>query len=90
MNDVIASFVPGYRLEVCSMLPSPFLKFVGICLLIFGVYDTNVYRYALAKGEGTFDFFGRNLPATHSIVRVGFSLVLVFYYAVGSVLLILG
>jgi len=72
------------------MLPSPFLKFVGICLLIFGMYDTNVYWYAIAKGEGTFDFFGRNLPATHSIVRVGFSLVLFFYYAVGLVLVILG
>jgi hypothetical protein len=72
------------------MLPSLFLKFVGICLLIFGVYDTNVYWYAIARGGGTFDFFGRNLPATRSIVRVGFSLVLVFYYAVGSVLLILG
>lgn len=90
MIEVIASFVPGYRVDVCSMLPSLFLKFVGICLLIFGVYDTNVYWYAIARGRGTFDFFGRNLPATHSIVRVGFSLVLVFYYAVGSVLLILG
>ncbi|HYB67258.1 MAG TPA: hypothetical protein VEC43_02940 [Candidatus Acidoferrales bacterium] len=90
MIDVIASFVPCYRLDVCSMLPSLFLKFVGICLLVFGVYDTNVYWYALARGEGTFDFFGRNLAATHSIVRAGFSLVLVFYYAVGSILLVLG
>jgi hypothetical protein len=72
------------------MLPSLFLKFVGICLLSFGVYDTNVYWYAIARGGGTFDFFGRNLPATHSIVRVGFSLVLTFYYVVGSLLLILG
>lgn len=72
------------------MIPGPFLKFVGTCLLIFGVYDTNVYWYAIAKGQGTFDFFGRNLPATHSIVRVGFSLVLLFYYVVGSVLLIFG
>jgi len=71
-------------------LPSLFLKFVGICLLVFGVYDTNVYWYALARGEGTFDFFGRNLAATHSIVRAGFSLVLVFYYVVGSILLVLG
>lgn len=72
------------------MLPRLFLKFVGACLLIFGVYDTNVYRYAVTRGEGTFDFFGRNLPATHRIVRVGFSLVLIFYYVVGSLLLIFG
>lgn len=72
------------------MLPGLFLKFVGACLLIFGVYDTNVYRYAITRGEGTFDFFGRNLPATHRIVRVGFSLVLIFYYVVGSLLLIFG
>jgi len=72
------------------VLPSLFLKFVGACLLIFGVYDTNVYWYAVTKGEGTFDFFGRNLPATHRIVRTGFSLVLLFYYIVGSVLLVLG
>ena len=71
-------------------MPSPFLKFVGICLLVFGLYDTKVYWYAIAKGGGTFDFFGRNLPATHSIVRVGFSLVLSFYYAVGLVLVIFG
>jgi hypothetical protein len=90
MIDVIASFVPCYRLGVRSMLPSLFLKFVGICLLIFGLYDTNVYWYAIARGEGTFDFFGRSLPATHSIVRTGFSLVLIFYYAVGSTLLVLG
>ena len=58
--------------------------------MVFGVYDTNVYGYALAKGEGLFDFFGRNLPANHTIVRTGFILVLVFYYVVGSVMLILG
>jgi len=80
----------SYALGVLNMLPSPFLKFVGICLLIFGMYDTNVYWYAIAKGGGTFDFFGRNLPATHRVVRVGFSLVLFFYYAVGLVLVILG
>jgi hypothetical protein len=90
MNDVIASFVLDRRLDVWSMLPSLFLKFVGVCLLIFGIYDTNVYSYAIAKGQGIFDFFGRELPATHSIVRIGFSLVLVFYYVVGSILLILG
>jgi hypothetical protein len=72
------------------MLPGLFLKFVGACLLIFGVYDTNVYRYAITKGQGTFDFFGRELPVTHGIVRVGFSLVLLFYYVVGSLLLIFG
>jgi hypothetical protein len=72
------------------MLPSLFLKFVGVCLLIFDIYDPNVYWYAIANGAATFDFFGRELPSTHSIVRVGFGLVLVFYYAVGSVLLIFG
>ncbi len=72
------------------MLPSLFLKSVGLCLLVFGVYDTNVYRYALTTAEGTFDFFGRNLSAKHRIVRLGFALVLTFYYSVGLVLLILG
>jgi hypothetical protein len=72
------------------MLPALFLKFVGISLIIFGLYDTNVYRYALAKGEGTFDFFGRELPAKHPIVRLGFGTVLLFYYVVGAVLLLLG
>jgi hypothetical protein len=72
------------------LLPSLFLKFVGVCLLAFGGYDTNVYWYALKKGEGTFDFFGRNLPANHRIVRTGFTLVLAFYYVVGSVLLVFG
>lgn len=72
------------------MLPSIFLKMVGVCLIVFGVYDTKVYWYALTKGDGTFDFFGRNLPATHKVVRIGFSSVLVFYYAVGLVLLAFG
>ena len=72
------------------MLPGLFLKSVGLCLIVIGLYDTNVYRYALAKGEGTFDFFGRELPAKHPIVRLGFGTVLLFYYAVGSVLLVLG
>jgi hypothetical protein len=72
------------------MLPSIFLKLVGVSLLVFGVYDTNVYWHALTKGEGAFDFFGRELPANHWIVRTGFSSVLVFYYAVGTVLLIFG
>ena len=72
------------------MLPSIFLKLVGVCLLVFGVYDTNVYWYALTKGEGTFDFFGRNLPATHTIVRIGFGSVLIFYYVVGFILVALG
>ena len=66
------------------------MKLVGVSLLIFGVYDTNVYWYALTKGEGTFDFFGRELPARHRVVKIGFSSVLVFYYAVGTVLLIFG
>jgi hypothetical protein len=66
------------------------LKLVGVSLLIFGAYDTKVYWYAITKGKGVFDFFGRELPATHRIVRMGFSSVLVFYYAVGIVLLIFG
>ena len=49
------------------------MKLVGVSLLIFGVYDTKVYWYALTKGEGTFDFFGRELPARHRIVKIGFS-----------------
>jgi hypothetical protein len=72
------------------MLPSIFLKLVGVSLLVFGIYDTKVYWYALTKGGGTFDFFGRELSANHRIVRTGFSSVLVFYYAVGTVLLIFG
>lgn len=72
------------------MLPSIFLKLVGVSLLIFGVYDTKVYWYALTKGNGTFDFFGRELTARHRVVRVGFSSVLAFYYAVGTILLIFG
>jgi len=71
------------------MLPVLFLKFVGLCLIVIGLYDTNVYRYALAKGEGTFDFFGRELSAKHPLVRVGFGTVLVFYYSVGVILLVL-
>ena len=66
------------------------MKLVGVSLLIFGVYDTNVYWYALTKGEGTFDFFGRELPARHRVVKIGFSSVLIFYYAVGTVFLIFG
>jgi hypothetical protein len=72
------------------MLPSVFLKLVGVCLLIFGAYDTKVYASSLTKGTGTFDCFGRELPAGHTVVRLGFSLVLAFYYIVGVVLLVLG
>jgi hypothetical protein len=72
------------------MLPSIFLKLVGASLILFGVYDTNVYWYALTKGDGTFDFFGRQLPANHWIVRTGFISVFIFYYAVGIVLLVFG
>jgi hypothetical protein len=72
------------------MLPGLFLKLVGICLIIIGVYDINVYHYALKKGEGAFDFFGRELPAKHRIVKIGFGIVLLFYYLVGSILLVLG
>ena len=76
--------------ERIALLPSPFLKFVGLCLIVIGLYDANVYRYALAKGEGTFDFFGRELPGKHPLVRLGFGIVLVFYFTVGLILLILG
>jgi hypothetical protein len=72
------------------MLPSIFLKLIGVCLLVFGVYDTKVYWYALATGEGTFDFFGRNLPAKHPIVRIGFGSVLTFYFVIGSILVAFG
>ncbi len=72
------------------MLPSIFLKLVGACLLVLGVYDTKIYWYGLTHGGETFNFFGRNLPANHTIVRLGFATVLIFYYAVGSVLLIEG
>lgn len=72
------------------MLPSIFLKLVGASLLVFGVYDTNVYWYALTKGDGTFDFFGRQLPANHWIIRTGFTSVFIFYYAVGILLLVFG
>ena len=63
---------------------------MGVCLIVFGVYDTNVYWYALTKGEGTFDFFGRNLPARHKVVKLGFTLVLVFYYVIGSIMILFG
>jgi hypothetical protein len=63
---------------------------VGVCLIIFGIYDTLVYRYAIATGKGTFDFFGKELPGTYKIVRLGFTVVLIFYYVVGLVLLLLG
>ncbi len=72
------------------MLPSLFVKVIGACLLIIGVYDTSVYRYALTKGEETFNFFGRRLQAKHVIVRVGFATVLTFYYVVGLVLVVEG
>ena len=72
------------------MLPSLFLKSVGIGLIVIGLYDTNVYRYALVKGNGTFDFFGRELAAKHPVARLGFGTVLVFYYVVGAILLLLG
>jgi hypothetical protein len=72
------------------LLPSLFLKFTGLCLIVIGLYDTNVYRYALTLSKGTFDFFGKELAAKHPIVRLGFGIVLFFYYAVGLVLLVLG
>jgi hypothetical protein len=69
------------------VLPSIFLKFVGVCLLVLGLYDTKVYSYGLTHGGETFNFFGRSLPANHKIVRLGFTVVLVFYYTVGLWLL---
>jgi hypothetical protein len=72
------------------LLPSLFLKSVGICLLVFGFYDTNVYWYSLRTGRGTFDFFGKAMPANHKVVRLGFGFVLFFYYSVGLVLIMLG
>jgi hypothetical protein len=72
------------------MLPSPFVKVNGACLLVFGVYDTSVYRYALTRSKDTFDFFGHKLAPRHVLVKVGFSLVLAFYYAVGITMLLFG
>lgn len=72
------------------MLPSEFLKVSGICLLVFGVYDANVYRYALTRSKDTFDFFGHRLAPNHPFVKVGFVLVLTFYFAVGSMMLVFG
>jgi len=72
------------------MLPSLFLKSVGVCLIVIGLYDTNVYGYALVKGKGTFDFFGRELPAKHPVIRLGFGTVLIFYYVAGFILVLLG
>ena len=72
------------------MLPSPFVKVIGACLLVFGVYDTSVYRYALTRSKDTFDFFGHKLAPKHPAVKVGFVLVLTFYYAVGMIMLVFG
>ena len=59
-------------------------------MIVIGVYDTNVYRYALTTGKGTFDFFGKEVLARDVVVKLGFTVVLVFYYVVGLVLLVLG
>jgi hypothetical protein len=72
------------------MLPTTFLKVVGACLLVFGVYDTSVYRYAITHSKETFDFFGHRLSPNHPLVKVGFVLVLTFYYAVGMTMLVFG
>ena len=72
------------------MLPSAFLKVVGACLLVFGVYDASVYRYALTRSKDTFDFFGHRLAPKHPLVKVGFVLVLTFYFAVGLIMLLFG
>jgi hypothetical protein len=72
------------------MLPSVFLKVVGVCLIGFGLYDTRVYLYAIGKGQGSFDFFGRVMPASHRAIRIGFSAVIAFYYLVGAALIAFG
>ena len=70
------------------MLPAIFLRVVGACLLAFGVYDTNVYLYALIRSNDTFDFFGHKMAPDHPLVKVGFVFVLTFYYVVGTVMLV--
>jgi len=75
---------------VYGLLPSLFLKSIGVCLLIFGLYDTRVYWYSLRHGHGTFDFFGKTIPASHILIKLGFGGVLTFYYVVGSILIIFG
>ena len=70
------------------MLPSVLLRFVGVCLLVIGIYDSNVYWYALRHGEETFNFFGRNLRANHTIVRAAFAVVLAFLKALCTSLLV--
>ena len=72
------------------MLPSPFVKVIGACLLVFGVYDTGIYLYALTRSKDTFDFFGHKLAPGHTLVKLGFSLVLTFYYAAGITMLLFG
>lgn len=72
------------------MLPSPFLKVAGVCLLVIGLYDTNLYHYALTRSEDTFDFFGRRLAPGHPLVKIGFIVVLAFYYLVGTLMVIFG
>ena len=71
-------------------MPSIFLKLIGACLLVIGVYDTGVYWYALTNGDETFNFFGRRLGADNKIVRIVFAVVLTFYYAAGLALLVYG
>lgn len=85
-NNWCYSLFRGKVSGIVALLPSAFLKIVGVCLIIIGVYDTNVYGYALKKGTGSFDFFGRELSARHPIVRLGFASVLFFYFAVGALL----
>ena len=62
------------------MLPDWFLKAVGIALVGFGFYDGKVYWRLIL----------RNQPPGHAWLRVGVVAVLVFYFAVGSVLVFLG
>ncbi len=71
------------------MLPSIFLKMIGVCLIAFGIYDTYAYCYSFRIHE-TFNFFGKTLPANHRAVKVGFSIVLAFYYLTGTTLIIFG
>jgi hypothetical protein len=62
------------------MLPGLFLKIVGIALIGFGLYDGNVYWRLIL----------RNQPKGHAWLRVGIVAVLVFYFSVGSVLVLFG
>jgi hypothetical protein len=60
------------------MLPEWFLQVVGVALIGFGVYDSVVYWRLIL----------RNQPTGHAWLRVGVFLVLIFYFSVGSALIL--